>query len=71
MVLGLDNERKDLDFSATEGTEQKVNFVNFLDHFCPAQPALAVPVASILLVIVVLVVMSEIWKARFSPAFCA
>jgi len=69
--LRFGDERKDLDFSTTEGTEQRVNFVDFLDHFCPAQPALAVPVASILLVIVVLVVKSGVWKAQFPPAFCA
>ena len=68
--LGLGDEREDLDFAPTEGTQQRVNFVNFLDHLCPTEPALSVRVAAIL---TVLVVFSGIFNANagLPPAFCA
>ena len=71
MVLRLDDEREDLDFAPTKGTQQRVDLENFLDHFGPTQSTLAVPVAAILLALVVLGVIRGICKARFSPAFCA
>ncbi len=66
--LGLCDEREDFNVSPTEGTQQRVNFVNFLDHLCPTEPALSVRVAAILSV---LVVFRGIFDAGLSPAFCA
>ena len=66
--LRFGDERDDLDLSATESTQQRVNFENFLDHLCPAEPALSVGVTSIL---AVLVVFSGIFDSGLSQAFCA
>ena len=66
--LRLGDERDDLDFSATESAQQRVNFVNFLDHLCPTEPALSMRVAAIL---AVLVVFSGIFNSGLSQAFCA
>ena len=71
MVLGLMMKERILDFAPAEGTQQRVNFVDFLDHLGPTEPTLAVPVAAVLLVWIVLGVIRGIWKARLSPAFCA
>jgi hypothetical protein len=66
--LRFGNERDDLDFSATESAQQRVHFLNFLDHLCPTEPALSVGVSAIL---AVLVVFSGIFNSGLSQAFCA
>ncbi len=66
--LRFGDERDDLDFSATESAQQRVDFVNFLNHFCPAEPSLSVCVAFILAVLAVFI---GILSSGLSAAFCA
>ena len=66
--LRLCDERDDLDFSTTESAQQRVDFVNFLNHFCPAEPSLSVCVAFILAVLAVFI---GILSSGLSAAFCA
>ena len=66
--LRFGDERDDLDFSATESTQERVNFVNFLDHLGPTEPALSVGVTAILAVLVVFI---GIFDSGLSQAFCA
>ncbi len=41
--LKLGDKGEDFDFGATQGTQQGVDLVDFLEHFGPAEPTLPVP----------------------------
>ncbi len=66
----LCDEGEDFDFGTTESTQQRINLVDLLYHLGPTQPALPLPPAEFVIVLVC-VVGSCTFEPCFSNSLCA